>query len=137
MAKFGTFKFGMQKGEKMKTLFIAALILISNIVFAGEEIIKDGEGNIVKYIISVELTATQYKAAAYDCYSVEEWVENAIHNKARQMIDVIVLEVSDKNPKKISKAEKEIIVKEAVIKSAKERQIEFEAEMKKRMEEEK
>ena len=134
MAKFGTFKFGTEKGEKMKTFLILALILISNIVFAGEEIIKDDKGNIVKYIISVELTAAQYKAAAYDCYSVEEWVKNAIHNKARQMIDVIVLEVSDKNPKKISKAEKKAIVKEAVIKSAKERQIEFEAEMKKRVE---
>lgn len=114
----------------MKTLFILIFILISNTVFAGEEIIKDDKGNIVKYIISIELTAAQYKAAAYDCYSVEEWVKNAIHNKARQMIDVIVLEVSDKNPKKISKAEKETIVKEAVIKSAKERQIEFEEKMK-------
>ena len=111
-------------------ILVISMIFVCGFAFASEEIIKDDKGDIVKYIISIELTAAQYKAVAYDCYSVEEWVKNAIFNKSRQMIDVIVLEVSDKNPKKISKAEKETIVKEANIKSAQERQIEFEAEMK-------
>ena len=82
------------------------------------------------HTIIIELTEAQYKAAAYDCYSVEEWVKNAIENKARQQTDIIVLETTDKNPKKISKTEKENIVKNAVIKSAAVRQAEFEAEFK-------
>ena len=78
----------------------------------------DTQGNV---IITITLTPEQYKAMAYDCYDVEEWIKNAVYNKVRQVTDRIVEEVSDKQPKKITEAEKVKIVRDASIKSAKER----------------
>jgi len=46
---------------------------------------------------------------------IQEWLNNAIHNKARLCIDRIVEEYSDKQPSKISQAERNRIVREAKI----------------------
>lgn len=77
---------------------------------------------------SFELTDTEVKAAEWDMISIKDWVENAIRNKARQCIDQITLDSSNKQPGKISKEEKETIVMSVNIKSAKQRQAEFIAE---------
>lgn len=70
---------------------------------------------------TVDLTTEEEKALLSDMISISDWINNAIHNKARQMIDRVVLEHSDKQPNKISKAEKLQIVRDAVIETAAER----------------
>lgn len=71
-----------------------------------------------KYII--ELIAEEEKALLSDMLSIQEWLDGVIHNKARQCIDKIVLEHSDKQPKKIIEAEKLAIVRNAQVKTAQE-----------------
>lgn len=73
----------------------------------------------------VRLTAEQEKALLTDMVSIQAWIDNAMHNKARQCIDNIVEEYSDKQPKKISSAEKLQIVRDAKVKTAIEKNAEF------------
>ena len=76
----------------------------------------------------LDLTADEQKAFEYVANGPKEWIENAIRNRVRRAMDQIVNENSDKNPKKVSVEEKLTIVKNADIKSAKERNEELEAE---------
>lgn len=75
----------------------------------------------------VTLSDEEEKALLTDMISIQAWLNNAIHNRARIQIDRIVEQVSDKQPGKISIQEKLRIVAEADIKSAAERQAEMEA----------
>ncbi|MBA7697920.1 hypothetical protein ES703_106592 [subsurface metagenome] len=75
---------------------------------------------------TVKLSAEEEKALLIDMISIQEWLDNVIHNKARQCIDRVVLEYSDKQPAKLSMQQKLAIVKVAKVKSAAERQAEFE-----------
>ena len=77
-----------------------------------------------QYIVT--LSEEEEKALLTDMISIQEWLDNAIHNKARQCIDVIVEQVSDKQPKKISEQEKLQIVKLAKVKTALEMAAELE-----------
>lgn len=76
-----------------------------------------------QYIIN--LSDEEEKALLTDMISIQAWIDNAIHNKARQCIDKVVLEVSDKNPVKTKEKEKLKIVRDAKIKSAAERNAEI------------
>jgi len=76
--------------------------------------------------IIVEITDEEKKGLEYVAFSIQAWVDNAIHNRARQAIDQIVNEHSDKQAKKIPLAEKLSIVRNANIKTAAQRQAEFE-----------
>lgn len=78
---------------------------------------------------SVTLSPEEEKALLTDMVSIQAWLDNAIHNKARQCIDKIVEDCSDKQPKRISRIEKWEIVKKANVKTAAERQAEFEASL--------
>ena len=69
------------------------------------------------------------KALLVDMISIQDWLNNAIHNKAGQCIDRIVLECSDKQPSKITSVEKRAIVRDAVVETALERNARIEAEM--------
>ena len=71
---------------------------------------------------TVELTEEEAKALEVDMVSIQEWLDNAIHNKARQMIDLIVQQHSHFQPDKITREEKLKVVREAKVKSAKERE---------------
>ena len=73
----------------------------------------------------VELSDEEIKALETDMMSVQDWLNNAIHNKARQCIDAIAQAYSDKQPKKITEQEKLEIVRHAKVKSAAERQAEI------------
>lgn len=79
----------------------------------------------------ITLSDERVKALETDMLSIQEWINNAVHNKARQMIDVIVEQVSDKQSKKIPLEEKIRIIKEVKIETAMERQARLEAETKK------
>ena len=75
----------------------------------------------------IDLSAEEQKAFEFVANGPLEWIRNAIQNRVRRAVDQIVEENSDKNYKKTPVAEKLTIVKNANIKSAKERQEEFEA----------
>lgn len=75
---------------------------------------------------TINLSKEEEKALLTDMISVQAWIDNAIHNKARQCIDRVVEECSDKQAQKISPKEKLKIVKDAKVKSAAERQAEHE-----------
>ncbi len=81
--------------------------------------------------LTINYTDEQMKAMEYVAFSPQEWIQNAWDNRARQAMDEIVQEHSDKQPKKLPLEEKLRIVREAKIKTARERQLEFEEEMKK------
>ncbi len=77
----------------------------------------------------VTLSAEEEKALLADVISIQDWLNNAIHNKARQCIDRVVGNNSDKQPNKLARAEKLTIVRSADVKSATERTAEMEATM--------
>lgn len=78
---------------------------------------------------TVTLSAEEEKALLTDMMSIQEWLDNVIHNKARQCIDMIVEQHSDRQPKKLPVEEKLAIVRQAKVESAAERQARLEAEM--------
>ena len=75
---------------------------------------------------TITLSDEEEKALLVDMISIQEWVDNAIHNRARQSIDKVILEHSNKQPQKISQAEKLLIVKKAKVITAKEREAKLE-----------
>ena len=79
---------------------------------------------------TITLTPEEEKALLTDMISIQNWLDNAIHNKARQCIDMVVEQVSDKQSKKLTVDEKLLIVSGAVVKSAAERQAEMEGKLK-------
>lgn len=76
---------------------------------------------------TVTLSTEEEKALLSDMISINDWLDNAIHNKARKCIDTIVELHSNKQASKLTTQEKFTIVREAPVKSAAERQAEFEA----------
>ncbi len=77
---------------------------------------------------AITLSPEEEKALLVDVISIQDWLDNAIHNKARQCIDKVIEEYSNKQPKKLKPAERTKIVREAKVKSALERQQEIERE---------
>lgn len=45
---------------------------------------------------------------------IQPWVQQAIDNKLRQRIDASILEHTDKNPKKMTEADKLVVLKDVV-----------------------
>ena len=77
----------------------------------------------------VELNDAEEKALLTDMLSVQDWIDNAVHNKARQCMDTVVEKVTDRRAKKISVEEKLQIIRDAQVESAVERNARFEAEL--------
>ena len=67
------------------------------------------------------LSQEEEKALLSDMVSIQEWIDNAIHNKARQCIDKIIHDYTDKRPDKLTGQEKAAIIKNAKIETAAER----------------
>lgn len=61
-----------------------------------------------------------------DCYSFMDWIVNAVNEKHRRVLDRLVLEHTDKNPQKISLEDKIELIRPITLKSAKEKNEEFE-----------
>ena len=70
----------------------------------------------------VTYTEEQMKAMEYILLNPQDWIQRAWNNKARQCMEKVVLEVSDKNPTKIDDTERDRIVRDADIKPRKERE---------------
>ena len=70
---------------------------------------------------TVTVSDEELKALEWDIYDVQDHIQNAISEKARRTMDILVDKHSDKNYKKLSKADKEKIVKNLDLETAKER----------------
>lgn len=70
---------------------------------------------------TVIVSEEELKALEWDIYDVQEWIQNAISEKARRTMDTLIEQHTDKNPRKVPKAEKERIIKGLELKTAKER----------------
>jgi uncharacterized protein (DUF924 family) len=46
---------------------------------------------------------------------IQEWLRQAIDNKIRQRLDATILEVTDRNPQKLTRAEKFALIKDIVL----------------------
>ncbi len=55
---------------------------------------------------TITMNDAEAKALATDMLSIEEWLNWAVHNKARRLIDEIIGKVDDRQPKKIPVEEK-------------------------------
>lgn len=78
---------------------------------------------------TITISAEEEKALSTCIISIQDWIDNAIHNRARIAIDSVVEDVTDKKAKKVSLDEKLLIVKNAVIETAIERNAKFEASL--------
>ena len=74
---------------------------------------------------TVQLTDVEMKALLTEMKDVQEWLDNAIHNRARVAINKIVNDTSDKQVSKLSVLERENIVKLTNVKTAVEKETEF------------
>lgn len=77
---------------------------------------------------TVTISEEELKALEWNIYNVQEWIQNAISNKARRCVDSIVEEHSDKQARKLTVEQRWAIVKNADIESAKTRTDRMEAE---------
>lgn len=82
---------------------------------------------------TIELTDAEVKAMEYVALSVQDWIDNAVENRARQAIDEIYnaeVQRMTNDPEVTSiPADKEAVVLSADVKSAAQRQAEAEAQM--------
>lgn len=78
---------------------------------------------------TVVVSDEDLKALEWDIYNVQEWIQNAISEKARRTVDILVEQNTDKNPRKIPRAEKEKIIRRLVLETAKEKTDRMEKEM--------
>jgi len=60
--------------------------------------------------ITVTITQEQYDAMSVMTSTPEEWVQNAVTNKANSMIDRLVEKYSDKQADKMTNAEKKAVI---------------------------
>ena len=77
----------------------------------------------------IEINDAEEKALLTDMLSIQEWLDNAIHEKARRTIDSIVERISDKQSKKISTKEKHNIIRNATLETGAEKNARLEAEL--------
>lgn len=71
---------------------------------------------------TVTLTPEEEKALLTDMASIQDWLDNAIHNKARQCIDKVIAQHTDKQPQKLTPQAKVKIIRKLTLQTAVERQ---------------
>jgi hypothetical protein len=75
---------------------------------------------------TVTVSDAELKALEWDIVNVQEWVQNAISEKARRVTDRLIERHTAYNPKKLSKSQKEAEIGKIELKTAAERKLEFE-----------
>jgi len=78
---------------------------------------------------SFTLTDEEEKALLTDMVDIAEWVENLLRNKARQVMDRIIEEQTEYNPRRLTPERKREIIGKLELKTAVERNRELEEEM--------
>ena len=56
---------------------------------------------------------------------VQPWLQHAIDNKLRQRIDASILEYTDRNPKKMTEADKILLLNGIILPTREERDVEY------------
>ncbi len=79
------------------------------------------------YIIT--LLPEEEKALLTDMISIQDWVDNLLHEKARRIIDTIVKKHSDLQPSKMSMTDKLKIIKKIKLETAQEKNDKVNAEL--------
>lgn len=69
----------------------------------------------------VQITLEEEKALLTNIISIQGWLDNAIHEKARRVIDSVITENTDRQPKKMSVEDKHEIVSSMTLQTAVER----------------
>ena len=77
---------------------------------------------------TVTISDEEEKALLSDMVSISGWIENAIHNKSRQVIDKICLQYSDKQINRLTQEDKLNIIKDITLETAQEPQIKLTAQ---------
>jgi len=78
---------------------------------------------------SFTLTDEEEKALLTDMVDIAEWVENLLRNKARQVMDRIIEEHTEYNPRRLDPERKRKIIAGLKLKTALERNKELEEEL--------
>ena len=78
---------------------------------------------------TVEINDVEEKALLTVMISIQEWIDNAIHNRARIAINTIVEETTDKRAGALSVEAKQTVVRNAVVETAAEKQAKYFAKM--------
>jgi len=78
---------------------------------------------------SFTLTDEEEKALLTDMVDIAEWVENLLRNKVRQVMDRVIEEHTEYNPRRLDRERKRQIVAGLELKTAAERNAEMEAEL--------
>jgi len=78
---------------------------------------------------SFTLTDEEEKALLTDMVDIAEWVENLLRNKARQVMDRIIEEQTEYNPRRLDPDRKKQIIAGLKLKTALERNKELEEEL--------
>lgn len=78
---------------------------------------------------TVIVSEEELKALEWDIYDVQEWIQNAISEKARRAIDILVEQKTDRNPRKVTLDGKLALVRAMTLETAKERTDRFKREL--------
>lgn len=69
--------------------------------------------------MNIILTVTNEEKRILDSWlgvdEIQNWIQHALANKIRQRIDASILESTDRNPKKLSQADKLLLLKDVVL----------------------
>lgn len=76
--------------------------------------------------IVITVTPEEIKAVEAIVMDAQDWLQKAWDGKVNKCIDRVIIEVTDKNPAKLTEQEKKDIIKNAVVKSRKEKKAERE-----------
>jgi len=71
--------------------------------------------------ITVTISDEDYKVLEWQVVSPEQWVENAVRGKINNSEERMLLELSDKRPDKLTKQEKDLLIKNSTLKTRVER----------------
>ena len=131
----------------MRKFLFLIMVFTCGVVFASTEVIKDSQGNITAYKITITLTPEEYDAMATECDAadyknpitgeyttgIEAWIQNAVHNRARIAIDKVVEKSGEGSrftpiPKKLQIIRDLKAKKSPLLKGAKEKMLEAESE---------
>lgn len=74
------------------------------------------------------INAEEEKALLATIISIDDWINHALHNKARQCIDRIVSNHADRNPKSLTWEEKLEIISNLDLETAADREARLESE---------
>ena len=77
----------------------------------------------------VTVSDEELKALEWDIHSVQVWIQNAISEKARRTMDILIEQNTNLNPRKLSNVEREVHIRGMNLETAKERADKFESKL--------